>query len=566
MRYLQLLLLFFVSSVFAQEDEYEHIISYHSDLVVQKNCDLLVTETIKVYADGNQINRGIFRDLPLSYLYNGGNVHVGFELLGIKRDGQSEPYHTEWLSNGIRIYIGDKDVYLNHGYYTYEIRYRVDHVLGFFKEYDELYWNVNGNGWNFTSDSISASVTFPEGAKLIQHDGYTGSFGSTNKDFTTRVEGNTVHYSNTVSFGPEENLTVAVAWEKGHLIYPTFMENVWFWIRSYILWFLGIIGLVVVIVYNSLIWYKYGRDPKPGTIIPRFYAPEGFSPAECVYLKKGGKNDKNMFGSQLIGLAVKGYITIDVKKENPKNPIYYVTENELSKAKEELNEIEKNFLSLLFGSKGFLIITDKFNARVKNALDELIASIDTLQDKKYFVRNSHLKAKQFILPILFLILGILASFYFGGAIGVVIVSFIFMLLVNLIFSRLYEQPTPEGRQRMDEIAGFEMYMKYADRLRIRAINPPTMDFTYFEKNLPYAIALGVATEWQNQFDVETIQDGYSTRMPYMHGMSLAYLSTFSEKMSSTISSASTPPSSSGSGSGGGGFSGGGGGGGGGGGW
>jgi uncharacterized membrane protein len=108
-------------------------------------------------------------------------------------------------------------------------------------------------------------------------------------------------------------------------------------------------------------------------------------------------------------------------------------------------------------------------------------------------------------------------------------------------------------------------MKYADKLRIKAINPPTMDFEYFEKNLAYAIALGVAEEWKGQFDVQIIEQGSANHMPYLTGMSLGHIAAFSSQMSSTISSASTPPGSS-SGSGGGGSSGGGGGGGGGGGW
>ena len=119
---------------------------------------------------------------------------------------------------------------------------------------------------------------------------------------------------------------------------------------------------------------------------------------------------------------------------------------------------------------------------------------------------------------------------------------------------------------MDEIAGFEMYMKYADKERIRLTNPPTMNFQHFEENLAYAIALGVAEEWSGQFDPKELEDFRTHHMPYYHGAAIASFTDFSSTLNSTISSASVPPSSSGSSSGGGGFSGGGGGGGGGGGW
>lgn len=570
MKNLLCLFLLISSSTFSQYEgnQYEHILSYHSDIEVLTSCEVVIKENIKVYSDGNKIKRGIYRDLPLSYAYKGGNVHVGFELLDIKRDGKKEPHHTKWQNNGIRIYIGSEDVQLQSGYYTYSITYKVDHVLGLFDTYDEIYWNVNGNGWDFDIDSISATIHLPKGAHLLKQDGYVGLFGSKNKTFVTKVDkdNRTIFYSSINSLGPSENLTIAVAWDKGHLTYPTFLQNVWFWIRSYLLWVIGIIGVLSVLIYNTAVWYKYGRDPKPGTIIPLFYAPEDFSPAECIYLKKAGASDKVMFGSQLIGLATKGYITLEVKNESSDEPIYYVTKNEDSTSNESLNDIEKLFLSLLFGQKGLLIIAQKYNARVAIALEKMTSAIDEKQDKKYFIRNTHLKAKQFILPVLFLILGFVSYYIQGGFIGIIFISFILMIAANVIYAKLYEQPTAEGRKKMDEIAGFEMYLKYAEKLQIKALNPPTMDFTYFEKNLPYAMALGVADEWKNQFDVTVIKEGYTNHSPYLLGVTAASMTHFSDNISSTISSASTPPGSGGGGSGGGGFSGGGGGGGGGGGW
>src|SRR3989338_7396070 len=139
------------------EENYEHILSYHSDIYVQKNCHVKVVETILVYAEGVNIQRVIFRELPPSYLYKGGNFHVGFELQSVRRDGRPEPYHTEFMSNGIKIYAGDANVFLPAGYYTYEFTYDVSHVLHFDEKFDELYWNVNGNGWEFTIDSLSAN-------------------------------------------------------------------------------------------------------------------------------------------------------------------------------------------------------------------------------------------------------------------------------------------------------------------------------------------------------------------------------------------------------------------------
>ena len=71
----------------------ERIILFVSDADVERNGDLLVTETIRVEAEGDQIKHGIFRDFPTDYTRpDGTRVRVGFEVLSVKRDGASEPY------------------------------------------------------------------------------------------------------------------------------------------------------------------------------------------------------------------------------------------------------------------------------------------------------------------------------------------------------------------------------------------------------------------------------------------------------------------------------------------
>lgn len=543
----------------------ERIYHFHSDILINEDCSVLIKESITVYAMGNKIQRGIYRDLPLSYSYQGGNVHVDFELLGLTRDGEPESYHTEWLRNGIRIYAGSEDVYLPEGEYTYEITYKVNHVLGFFEDRDELYWNINGNGWGFSIDSITANVYYPENAELMAYIAYTGAFGEDGSDYTAHEIDGGVHFATNRVFGPEQNMTISIGWDKGHLTYPTGWEEFLYWVKTYIVWIIGILGILLGFLFNFRTWYKYGRDPKPGTIIPLFYPPNGMSPAECAYLNNQGRKTKTMFGAQLMNLAIKGYLKIDADDQGKSTT--YVIQRDDKREKAELNRVESTFLNKLMGSKDQLTIKKgTYNSRVKSAHDSLISDIDSYQKGKYYVRNAHLKGRQFIFPLLTAIAGGIMIWFYGGLIPVLVVAVILQIAMNVVFARLYEQPTPEGRKVMDDIAGFVMYMKYADKERIRMTNPPTMNFHHFEENLAYAIALGVAEEWAGQFDPVEIEEFRSGHMPYYHGLVIASFADFSSNLSSTISSAAVPPASSGSSSGGGGFSGGGGGGGGGGGW
>ena len=47
------------------ENRSERIVSFKSDIHIAENADVTVTEKIKVYANGNNIRRGIFRALPM---------------------------------------------------------------------------------------------------------------------------------------------------------------------------------------------------------------------------------------------------------------------------------------------------------------------------------------------------------------------------------------------------------------------------------------------------------------------------------------------------------------------
>ncbi len=131
----------------------EKITSFISDVTVNADASLEVRERISVNAEGDEIRRGILRDFPTIYTdRNGVRVKVGFEVIEVLRNGRSEPFGLESLSNGTRIRIGNKDVLIGSGIHVYEITYRTTRQLGFFEDYDELYWNVTGNGWTFPID------------------------------------------------------------------------------------------------------------------------------------------------------------------------------------------------------------------------------------------------------------------------------------------------------------------------------------------------------------------------------------------------------------------------------
>src|SRR5450432_1457121 len=94
----------------------ERILNFVSDVTVERNGNLQVSETIVVNAEGDKIRRGILRDFPTIYSGNTARrVEVGFDVQSVSRDGKTETYAAEKLSNGVRIRIGRVDVLLDAG-------------------------------------------------------------------------------------------------------------------------------------------------------------------------------------------------------------------------------------------------------------------------------------------------------------------------------------------------------------------------------------------------------------------------------------------------------------------
>jgi uncharacterized membrane protein len=150
--------------------------------------------------------------------------------------------------------------------------------------------------------------------------------------------------------------------------------------------------------------------------------------------------------------------------------------------------------------------------------------------------------------------------------------------LNITFFFLLKRPTLAGRSLMDEIEGFRMYLSVAEEERLKLSHPPDKTPELFEKYLPYALALDVENEWNDQFatilaaaSTAPGEAGIGYRPRWYRGTAWrpghggAFSRGLGASLGTAVASSVTAPGSS-SGSGGGGFSGGGGGGGGGGGW
>jgi hypothetical protein len=195
----------------------ERILSFISDVTVERNGDLRVQETIRVQVEGREIRRGLLRDFPTSRTGAGGQrVDVDFDFESVMRNGASEPFATEQLANGVRLRIGRADVLLPHGTHDYVISYRATQRIDFSDSFDELYWNATGRNWAFTIELAEVRITLPEKVPFRNVEFSSGPQGARGTDATVaEQEPGRLVVRTTRALPPQSGLAVAVAWDKG---------------------------------------------------------------------------------------------------------------------------------------------------------------------------------------------------------------------------------------------------------------------------------------------------------------------------------------------------------------
>lgn len=278
----------------------ERITRFSSEIEIRPDGGLVVTETIAATVEGQRIRRGIYRDFPTRYRDARGRlVLVGFEVLAVERDGRPERWRLEARGAGVRVWIGDPDVLLEPGRHVWTLRYRTDRQLGFFDRHDELYWNVTGNEWAFAIERAEVLVRLPEAAPILDHAGYTGPRGAKGGDFEVlEAAAGRFRARTTRVLGPGEGFTVAVAFPKGIVAAPAGTVR-----ATGPLW-APVAAVVAVLVFYLLVWWRVGRDPPPGTIVPLFEPPSGMGPAAARYVWRAG-SDRRGFVGALLDLGVK---------------------------------------------------------------------------------------------------------------------------------------------------------------------------------------------------------------------------------------------------------------------
>jgi len=547
----------------------ERILSFHSDVRVLTDGMIEVTETITVRAEGKQIRRGIYRDFPVEYEDRLGNSYkIKLEPQSVLRNGRPESSHTVRSGRDVRTYFGSASRFIDHGEHTYNFRYRVNRMLGFFDEHDELYWNVTGNNWAFPIDKATATVRFdfdvPGDAVFVE--GYTGRMGSQEQDYGRFMdEAGDVHFATNNPLPAAHGLTIVVGWPKGLVDEPTWGDRVGWMLKDNRNLLAAVFGYLLLLLYYVPLWRTHGKDPAEGVIVTRYAPPKGFSPASLRYIRQMYYDDKVMTAA-IVNLAVKGYL--EIKK---KGGTHSLRKLDTATLKQAMAPGEKELFDAMFAEDDVVTLKNLNHKVLGNARSKHSESLREDYKNHYFKTNGLLN-----LPaILIVVLTTLIALNIGrGATALVIAMIVLSFLTMAFFAIIMKRPTIRGRKLLDEMLGFKDFLEIAEKDELNLRNPPEKTPELFEMMLPFALALGVEQAWSERFAkvlaaIRNPDGGAYSPSWYNGNWNSSSLSKSTNSLAgglgSAVSSSVSPPGSS-SGGGGGGSSGGGGGGGGGGGW
>jgi Predicted membrane protein (DUF2207) C-terminal domain/Predicted membrane protein (DUF2207) N-terminal domain len=474
------------------------VADFQDSITVSQDGSTLVQERITLDFSGEW--HGIHRFIPIEYPGpRGTNYTLFIKLISITDDVGNKLKYEASTAHGFRdfkIYIpGAVDTTR-----TVEIDYIVKNGIRYFEDHDEFYWNVTGNDWPVPIDRVSASARFPDNtAGSLRAQAFTGVYGSTGHEVTTRIDGARTEFETTSTLPMRGGMTIDIYIPKGLFKEPGSLTRLGWFLGSNPIVFLPFFTFAVMF---TVWWYK-GRDPDPGvSVAPMYEPPAGMSPAESGTLIDDTIHPRDIT-STLVDLAVRGYIKIEETVDkglifHHKDYIFH-----LLKPREQWTGLaphERVMLENVYAGGGTATRLSSLKNHFYTAIPVIREDImSQLRSKGMYLLDPE-SANGYSIVAGIGIIAVLAVAQFLGwanffnSIALLILCVAISALIWWLFARVMTAKTVKGGRTRVAILGFQEFMTRVDADRLKRMPPDT-----FEKYLPYAMALGVEHNWAQAF-------------------------------------------------------------------
>ncbi len=297
--------LFFVATLFApllavDAAEAFTIEDYHVELNVNEDGLVNVTETMNVHFDYSR--HGIYFDIPTRYRMNWDidAKHVQKEYYLPVTDIKllsGQKYEVEEQSEGVRVIIGDANVYANE-YETYILDYDLQLRDLDLDGRQLFYYNLIGS-WDTVIKNYSFEIHLPKEFDASKMEFYLGANPDNLQYVETNVHGNTIAGRVILPIGNNASFTLMLPLEDGYFDYREIPNH------SMLICLVSCVLVGVVFV----LFMKYGKDDQV-IVTVEFDAPEGISSAEVGYIIDGTIDNRDIT-SLILDWGNKGLLAIE---------------------------------------------------------------------------------------------------------------------------------------------------------------------------------------------------------------------------------------------------------------
>ncbi len=468
----------------------EVIREYKATISLNEDSSILVEEKIRYDFETSE-KHGIYREIPLK---NANGWKIKIKNISVTDENGSDYFFSEKISNGKKIIkIGNNSEFVT-GVKEYNISYQVFGAITYFKEFDEIYWNVSGNDWAVPIEKIEAWVLLPNNATPIKTYCYYGYKGESNS--CQQTEGTFFFAENLIS---KQGLTISVSFLKNIVYEPSFINKIFSFTNSYVIILLPFITFFLMLSH----WQKKGKDPKgQGTIVAFYEPPKNIKPTLIGSLIDE-RVDMRDITAGLIYLAEQGYLKINkIDKKWILGKSDYEIEL-VNEGTDKIGNIENKILNVFFPDmkKGDSIkLSDLKNdtlfhfnlSLLDNIIFKEMVSLGLYEKNPNNAKIPYLIGPFFVVPLLIFIL--------GKSDPISIISIIISCSIIFIFGFFMSKKTKLGAITKEQILGFKEFLSVTEKDRLDFHNAPEKNPEKFMEFLPYAIALGVEDKWAKKFE------------------------------------------------------------------
>lgn len=477
----------------------EYIKSFVSDISINLDGTINITETITVMSVGSDIRYGIYREFPTRYKDRYGNFYnTGFKLISTLIDNKIIEPEIKSTYSGYKIIIKNPEL-LSYGLHTFVIKYITSRQLGFFhnsqENFVEFYFNITGNSWKFPIFYACANITLPKNLplNLVNVYAYTGKVNG--KDYSFNIN-NLIKIETTKPIDIGSGFTVAINWPHGYILEPTLKEKAEKFSADNILTILLLLCIILLVMLLIYFYIKKIIDSKKYTVIPLYNLPANLTPAVVRFISEQYL-DNIAIAANVVYLAVHGFLTIDYKK-------YFLSSSYI------LTKLDKNPKQDLSGNLKYILdsvfskasaVSLPFSRSIGQVLVQSVEMSLKLNFSSYFNNT----------PKNIITLGTIICTIFAFIVAEfnrfnMIASLVFALLLFwsfiwfIIFSSALKNWTDEGLKLKAQIDGFKMFLNATQEEFLKIVgSTPEQNPELYEKYLPYAMALGVEKNWNAKF-------------------------------------------------------------------